>query len=120
MRDGSLEQKLDRMEARAEVEIVKANKEAKYTFYRKNKAAFTRIRAIMDGKEKPPAWCITKGQKERWKEKTLLKIWDDEISERETALIFGNAGKAAADRIKRLGLDLFVTAYSETARKLRE
>ena len=119
MRGGRLEQKIDRLEAGAEMDMEAAYDEAITNAFRKHREPLKRMQAIMDGIEKPPRRCVTDQQKARWKEKTLMKLLNEASLDSDIALEFGKAGKTCVKRIQKFGLDVYNEAYKGTMDKLK-
>lgn len=120
MRGGMLERKIDRLEANAELDIEAAYDEALTKAMRKNRDTLKRMRAIMDGEENPPRYCVTEKQKERWKMKTLMKLLNASGINESMGNALAEAGRQSVSRIQRFGLDVYETAYKGTMNKLKE
>lgn len=119
MRTGKTERKIDSLTASAELDIEALYDEAFSRAMRKHAATLRRMRDIMDGKTLPPRWCVTEALKNRWKEKALTKIMNDSHIAEDFGVFFSSAGNKSVDRIKRMGLDVYKTAYKGTMDKLR-
>ena len=120
MRGGMLERKIDRLEVNAELDIEAAYDEALTKAMRKNRDTLKQMRAIMGGAEKPPRYCITEKQKERWKIKTLMNLLNTSGIDESMGNALAEAGRKSVSRIQRFGLDVYETAYKGTMNKLKE
>ena len=120
MRGGMLERKIDMLEANAELDIEAAYDEALTKAMRKNRDTLKRMRAIMDGSEKPPRYCVTEKQKERWKMKTLMKLLNASGIDESIGSALAEAGNQSISRIQRFGVDVYEAAYNGALNKLKE
>lgn len=114
MRTGKTERKIDAMEAETITGIDNLYSKSLLSAFSANKKALNRIRAIMDGEEKPPRRCVTDQQKALWHEKKLNRILRDSGLIESMAEYITSAGKSSVSRIKRGGLDIYRIAYKST------
>lgn len=119
MRTGKTERKIDAMTEITAVDIEIAYDEAFTKAMRKNRETLKQMRAIMDGEQKPPRYCITEKQKERWKEKALMKLLNDSGIAESFAAEIASAGNKCVSNIKRFGLNVYETAYKGTMDQLK-
>lgn len=119
MRTGKTERKIDALEAATEKEIDALYSSALASAFRKCRDPLTRIRVIMDGKEKPPRRCVTDRQIARWREKTLKRLLLESRLAESMAESIISAGKTSVSVIKQNGLEVYRTAYSGTLEKLK-
>ena len=119
MRTGKTERKIDSLTASAEIDIEAMYDEALSRAMRKHAATLRKMRDIMDGKTPPPRWCVTDALKNRWRERTLSKIMNDSHIAEDFGVFLSTAGNKSVDRVKRMGLDVYKTAYKGTMDSLR-
>lgn len=89
------------------------------TVLRRNSAVFHRIRAIMDGEMNPPRYCVTDKQKERWRERQLLKILKASNIEKDLTAEIQKAGDRCEAEIEKMREDVYTAAYEDTMNRLR-
>ena len=87
---------------------------------RDNKDTLRRIKALMDGEEKPPRWMTSDKQQEAWRYKQLTKLLEGSRLLEKAAGQLRAAGQASVKRIKRYATDTFNTAYKGVDEQLRE
>ena len=119
MRTGKTERKIDAMTTAATGDIEALYDEALTKGFKMYRDTFAQMRDIMGGTQKPPRWCVTQFQKDRWKQKKLMKLLDQTSIADGLGALLATAGDYSVSRIKRFGLDVYKTAYKGTMDKLR-
>lgn len=119
-RRGKLGVMADQIEDEAEGRIDDLYSYALENTMRSKKAAFRRMRDIMDGVVQPPRHLTTPEQQQRWKEKELRKVLADSGVANALALAIAQAGNQSTKIIKRAGLKTFQTIYNGEMEKLED
>lgn len=116
-RNDAIAKAVDMIELRAERRIDEVYSEAMMNAMRCNKKALRDLKKVLEGK--PPVYCITQGQKDRWLDKQVRAIVKREkMQERLTACEMESAEKAQ-EIIQAMSEEIYRTAYNMTLEVLR-
>ena len=118
-RNDAIAKAVDRIEARAEAEIEDLYSRALMDAMRGNKKAMRQLQRILDGEIKPPVYCITHGQKDRWLDKQVRAIVKREKLQDRLTQCEMDASEKAAQIIQKMSEEIYRTAYSMTMEALR-
>lgn len=113
------EKRIDAIEKRALIDIEIIYGKAFTNCLEKKQNSVQEIRDILDGRTKPPRWCVTTAMQNRWKEKRLKGIFKDSKIENAFALQGIIAGEESVEIIKRMAERIYESAYNETLESLR-
>ena len=120
IRHGKTERKIDALTLETEDQINDFYSAAFTSALRKNTAALSRIRAIMDGEVKQPRYCVTDAQKARWRERKLTRILKASNLREDLIHAAQKAGEKSEQEIERMRDEVYTTAYNDTYNSLRK
>ena len=120
MRTGKTEQKIDRMRDASERRINACYNAALRKAFTTQSAALNGMKAIMDGDKQPPRHCVSDEQKAAWKQKQLVSLMYSSGIVDHIAESIAEAGKQAAQEIRRFGVNAYKAAYNGTVEQLHE
>ena len=113
-----ISRKAARIEAQTERTIEAAYDDALGAVMEKHRAAFESIRRVLDGKTKPPYWCVTETMKERWRGKEVRRILQETGLQMALYRAAQEAGRKSSEAIREMINKAYDTAYEETLKHL--
>ena len=120
IRHGKTERKIDALTLETEDQINDFYSAAFASALRRNRAVLAQIRAIMDGEVKPPRYCVTDAQKNRWRERKLNRILKASNLREDLIHAAQKAGEKSEQEIERMRDEVYTTAYNDTYNSLRK
>lgn len=120
IRHGKTEKKIDLITQETEERLDGYYSAALATVLRKNAPAMNKIKAIMDGDEKPPRHCVSDWQKALWRKRQMKQILKASDLEKQLIQAAQQAGDKCEKDIEAMRDAVYNTAYNDTYNRLRK